>query len=105
MNIYSDEYLNYQADRFAAGRLDLHGVTLDQFLTAPALYEYLMLMPFPLLKEQQAVKERIEQAEAARVEAPVAHLPRRNGAIVEPLHHHRHHRRRASAMFPKGGKS
>lgn len=34
---------------------------------------------------------------AAAVERDIAHLPRRNGAFVEPLHHHRHHARNAKA--------
>lgn len=105
MRTYTDEYLNYYADQFVSGRLDRHGVTLDQYLAAPQLYDYLALMPFPLLPAQQAVKERIETEEAARVEASVAHLVRRNGQIVEPLHHHRHHRRRSAAFFPRGGKA
>ncbi|MCE8027516.1 hypothetical protein HOP54_02275 [Halomonas daqingensis] len=42
------------------------------------------------------------QAETEAAEAALAHLPRRNGVIVEPLHHHRHPRR-AGADFTKRG--
>ncbi|WP_445157374.1 hypothetical protein [Halomonas sp. E14] len=91
MTTYPDEYLEYYADRYVALYLKGHGVTLDQYLYDPARYEPLAEAPLPLLPEQQAVQARLD-AEAERVEAEVAHLPRRNGAVVEPLHHHRHPR-------------
>jgi hypothetical protein len=98
MKTYSDEYLEHYADRYVAMHLRGHGITLEQYLAAPARYEHLALEPFPLLPEQRAVQERLD-TEAARVEAEVAHLPRRNGAVVEPLHHHRHPKRSPLAMF------
>lgn len=42
-------------------------------------------------------REETEQAEAA-----VAHLPQRNGTIVEPLHHHRHPRHAGSGFIKRG---
>ncbi|SFT74252.1 hypothetical protein [Halomonas saccharevitans] len=36
------------------------------------------------------------RAEADAAERPVAHLPRRNGAAIEPLRHHRHPRNGAA---------
>jgi hypothetical protein len=102
--MYSDEYLEFYADQFVVYRLDKHGITLMQYLSAPADYEHLWFKPFPLLPKQQDAMNRYEMEEEARckkVEASVEHLPRRNGAIVERLHHHRHHRRRFSSMFRK----
>lgn len=105
MKTYSDEYLDHYADRYVAMHLKGHGITLDQFLANPARYEHLALEPFPLMPEQKAVRDRLDaQAEAVRVEAEVAHLPRRNGAVVEPLHHHRHPRRSPIAMFYRKAK-
>jgi hypothetical protein len=98
MKTYSDEYLEHYADRYVAMHLRGHGVSLEQYLADPTRYEHLALEPFPLLPEQQAAQQRLD-AEMARVEAEVAHLPRRNGAVVEPLHHHRHPKRSALAMF------
>ncbi len=42
------------------------------------------------------------RAEVELAERPLAHLPQRNGAYVEPLHHHRHCRN-AAANFAKRG--
>lgn len=103
MKTYSDEYLEHYADRYVALHLRGHGITLEQYLVEPARYEHLALEPFPLLPEQQAVKEQLD-AEAARVEAEVAHLPRRNGAVVEVLHHHRHPKRSPLAFFARRAK-
>lgn len=105
MNTYSDEYLNYYADRYVAMHLKGHGISLEQYLHDPARYEHLALAPFPLLPAQQAVRDRLDAEAAevgavtARMEAEVAHLPRRNGAAVEPLRHHRYPRRGLLAMF------
>lgn len=97
MTTYSDEHLNYYADRFVAMRLDLHGVRLDQYLANPAHYEAMAMEPLPLLPQQRAVQARLDVADKAVAE--VAHLPQRNGAIVEPLRHHRFPRRGTLAMF------
>lgn len=108
MHMYSDEYLEFYADQFVADRLDKHGVTLTQYLSAPEKYQHLKLKPFPLLPAQRDAVSRyelIEEKRIALVVAPVEHLPRRNGAIVEPLHHHRHNRRRGGAMFRKEEKA
>lgn len=103
MKTYSDEYLEHYADRYVAMHLKGHGVSLEQYLAEPARYEHLTLEPFPLLPEQRAVQARLD-AEAAKAEAEVAHLPRRNGAVVEPLHHHRHPKRSPLAMFARRAK-
>ncbi|AXY41623.1 hypothetical protein [Halomonas sp. JS92-SW72] len=55
-------------------------------------------VPTALPANYQCWRELIAQwrhAEAT-VERDIAHLPRRNGAFIEPLHHHR---------FPRGGQS
>ncbi len=59
MTTYSDEYLNFHADRYSAGRLHAHGITLDAYLADPARYDALALEPEPLLPTQQAVAQRI----------------------------------------------
>lgn len=100
MKTYRTEYLEHYADRYVALHLRGHGITLDQYLAAPARYEHLALEPLPLLPVQREIQERLD-IEAAKVEAEVAHLPQRNGAVVEPLHHHRHPRRGTVAMFPR----
>lgn len=100
MNTYSDEYLNYYADRYVAMHLRGHGISLEQYLHDPGHYEHLALEPFPLLPQQQAVRDRLDTETApTAVEAEVAHLPRRNGVVVEPLRHHRYPRRGLLAMF------
>ena len=38
---YSDEYLNYYADRYSAGRLHAHGITLDAYLANTQMYDYI----------------------------------------------------------------
>lgn len=73
MKTYSDEYLEHYADRYVALRLKGHGVTLMQYLAAPARYEHLALEPLPLLPAQRAVQARLDE-EALRAEAEVAHL-------------------------------
>lgn len=103
MKTYRDEYLKHYADRYVAMHLRGHGITLEQYLADPARYEDLALEPFPLLPAQREIQERLD-AEAARVEAEVAHLPRRNGAVVEVLHHHRHPKRSPLAFFARRAK-
>ncbi|MEX0745291.1 MAG: hypothetical protein WD118_06780 [Phycisphaeraceae bacterium] len=93
MTIYSDEYLERMGDRYVALHLRGHGVTMVQYLSDPERYEALALEPMPLLPAQKAVQARLDaEAGLAPAEAEVAHLPQRNGAVVEPLHHHRHPR-------------
>ncbi|KGE77669.1 hypothetical protein [Halomonas salina] len=43
------------------------------------------------------------RADAEKAQRPLTHLPRRNGAIIEPLHHHRHPARSNAANFAKRG--
>ncbi|SDK30924.1 hypothetical protein [Billgrantia gudaonensis] len=42
------------------------------------------------------------RADAEAAEREVAHLPRRNGAVIEPLHHHRYERRNNSNFSKRG---
>lgn len=58
----------------------------------------------PLPENFQDWRELLAQwrAEAEQAERPLAHLPQRNGVIVEPLHHHRFERRH-NADFTKRG--
>lgn len=100
MKIYSDAYLNHYADQYVAMRLNLHGVTLEQFLAAPERYQHLADEPFPPLPEQLAVQRQID-AEAERQEASIEHLPRRDGVAIEPLRHHRLPRRSLVSFFTR----
>lgn len=122
--IYPDETLDYYADRFIALRLARHGINLAQYLANIERCERLALEPEPLLPQQQWAALKLWQqqdtglgmptstelrddwqdwrdllarwrGEAEALERDVAHLPRRNGAIVEPLAHHRFPRTQA----------
>lgn len=98
MATYSDAYLNHFSDRYVALRLRAHGVSLEQYLARPALYEPLALEPEPLLPAQRLVSRRIaadwEQAAelnelAAAIEAQAPADARLSGqALREPLRHH-----------------
>ena len=104
MQTYSDDYLNHYADRYMAMQLKRHGVTLDQYLANPARYEVLALEPFPALPAQLAVQRQID-AETARQEASIEHLPRRDGVATEPLRHHRYPRRSLLGFFARKAKA
>lgn len=97
-HLYPDAYLDHYADRYMALCLRYHGITLLQYLAAPDACERAALEHMPLLPAQRVVQARLD-AEAARLEATVAHLPQRNGTVVEPLHHTRYPRRRTLAHF------
>lgn len=93
-----DPYLNHYADRYVALRLRAHGVTLDQYLAQPAVYEPLALEPEPLLPAQQAVAARLaahlsagdeHDALTDHLEAGLSAGTRlADGGLVEPLRHH-----------------
>lgn len=95
---YSDAYLDHYADRYVAGRLHAHGVSLDAYLADPARYDALTWAPEPLLPAQQAVAARLaaqwglddeHDRLAAGLEADLADAVRlAGGALREPLHHH-----------------
>jgi len=102
--MYSDAYLNHYADRFVELRLARHGLSLDQYLANPRRYEPLALEPEDLLPQQQEVAQRLSEAELAKLERPLEDMPRRNGAIVEPLHRRRHHKHSTAAFFSRGGR-
>lgn len=61
MRTYSDEHLEYYADRFIRLWIARHGVTLAQYLINPAQFERLALEPEPLLPAQQAAVLRFWQ--------------------------------------------
>lgn len=61
MRTYSDEHLEYYADRFIRLWIARHGVTLAQYLINPVQFERLALEPEPLLPAQQAAVLRIWQ--------------------------------------------
>lgn len=136
MTLYPDEQLEYYANRFFALGLAQCDITLVQYLADPARYEPFAMEPLlpkqqavvlrlwheqdtglgvassdaPVIDEEllvdphALVAEWRAQAEAA--ERGVEHLPRRNGAIVEPLHHHRHQPRHGGAAhFKASGES
>lgn len=96
---YSDEYLNYYADRYVAGRLHAHGVSLDDYLADPDRYAALAWEPESLLPAQLAVAARLavqwglddeHERLSAGLEAGLAGTTRlADGSLVEPLHHHR----------------
>jgi hypothetical protein len=121
MQTYSDAHLEHYADRFIALRLARHGINLVQYLANIDRFERLALEPEPLLPAQQAAALKLWQQQDTGLDAPsatasqeewqdwrelvagwreettaqeraLAHLPRRNGAIVEPLAHHRYPR-------------
>lgn len=92
MNDYRDDHLNYWSDVWVAAKLGEAGITLDQFLHEPQRYIGDDNSPDqfrPLLPRQRAIAEQLER----QAERGVEHLPRRNGAIIEPLHH---------KVFPRG---
>lgn len=103
MTVYPTAYLEYHADQFVNARLDLHGLTLTQYLADPERYEHLLTQPFPLLPRQDAMRTRLYrqeiEAEAAQVaaEKQLEDLQCRNGALVEPLQHHRYPKKRGLA--------
>src|SRR5690606_5424305 len=99
-HVYPDEYIEYYAERYMALCLRYHGISLLQYLAAPEACERAALEHMPLLPAQRAVQARLD-AEAARLEATVAHLPQRNGTVVEPLHHTRHPKRSLAANFAR----
>lgn len=116
--IYSDEYLEYWGEVFRDSRLhSRRGVPFVAFLANPTAYLKQDIEidddALPLLEQQrdaltrQAEAQREDQEalldeagehEAEKAEAAVAHLVRRNGVAVEPLHHRRYPRT-ASANF------
>lgn len=108
MTLYSVPYLEHYADRFVQLRLSAHGLNLEQYLVAPqdmeALYGDLFL---PLLPGQKLVQNHFDaiDAEVARLEAQVSHLPCRNGAVVEPLHHRRYRPRGTRSDFSRRARS
>lgn len=120
--IYPDEYIDYWADRFVSNGWLYRGVTLMQYLANPQSYER-RERPLPLLSAQRRVQGRLLALErralieqelhdgepldlswlTRRFERGLEKFPRRNGAIVEPLHHHAHPRRTTADFAAKQG--
>lgn len=118
MKTYSNEVLEYYADRFINLRIARHGFNLAQYLANPVQFERLALEPEPLLPAQQAAVLKIWHAwdtglatvpepDEEPFELPGEYavweeflleignnkaIRQRNGAFVEPLRHHRHNR-------------
>jgi hypothetical protein len=91
MRTYSDEYLNYQADRYVASGARRHGITLEQFLAYP--------------ERMLALVERFRAAEAAAPEPqdrpePVDQVVcQRGDQLVQKLWHGSRHRGRSDSPF------
>lgn len=129
MRTYPDETLEFYGDRFVLLRLARHGVTLAQYLANVDRFERLALENEPLLEAQRApvlrlwadqdtglgvggVSPRLSDGQYQDVgellarwkaEREVAHLPQRNGAVIEPLRHHCHPPRSKGCFFNKRG--
>ena len=101
-HVYRDEYLDHYADRYRELMLRLHGITLLQYLAAPAACEAVAARwaerPEPC--PAAILPQQITESEA-RLERGLEACPRRNGAIVEPLHHHRLPRRSLRCHFTR----
>lgn len=105
--IWNEDYLEIQADRFVALGLARFGITLEQHLRHPERYVDLRSDFEPLLPAQRAVRDRLDASRRPRsgrtelvereAEASVAELPLRevDGAPIEKLRHHRHANYRA----------
>lgn len=127
---YTDDEIEYYADRFARLRIARHGFNLAQYLANPVTVERAALEPEPLLPAQHAAVLRIWQrwdtglAPAQPEPEEPFELPpeyavweefllglgntqavrKRNGAYIEPLHHHRHkNARNTTANFARRG--
>ncbi|KXS54848.1 MAG: hypothetical protein AWU57_760 [Marinobacter sp. T13-3] len=65
--VYSDEYLDYFADRFVDLGLHEQGVALEQYLEDPGLIEVAVLEVRPLLPSQKMVQARLDANRADSV--------------------------------------
>ena len=101
-HVYGDEYLNHYAERYRALNLRLHGITLLQYLATPTACELVAKLwasrPEPC--PAAILPQQISEAEM-RLTRGLEHCPRRDGAIVEPLHHHRLPRRSLRCHFTR----
>lgn len=92
--VYSNEYLDFFADRWIAAAIGIRGVTLMQYLANPKRYDNMdkSLDPLPLNAKQRRVRDELlaEELRAKRLEAKSSELPRRNGRVFEKLKHHAH---------------
>lgn len=105
---YSDEYIEYWADRYVEIGYARRGITLLEFLADPQRYEDTHRTgALSLLRRQRAVRNRVleEELQALRAERGLEDLPRRDGRIVEPLHHHRHPRNSMSDFSYRQGRA
>jgi len=97
---FSDEYLEFYADRYVRAGIGIRGVTLLQYLVNPHRYDNFDpdLDPLPLLGSQSRIANRLLEPHSLgcvcnergwiiqRVERSADDfLPRRSSAIVEPL--------------------
>jgi len=101
---YTDEYLNYYADRYLDLGLRYCGISLETYLRQPEECERLVREGCDPLIINQALRLSRDVA-APRHIAPVESLPRRGGVPVEKLRHRRHPRRHTAAASFKGAKA
>jgi hypothetical protein len=60
----TDEMLNHLGDRFVRARLADYGLTFEEYLDAPHIYDTLTALPRPLLPAQRVVALRLASAPA-----------------------------------------
>lgn len=96
----SPERIDYWGDVFVQ-RGYARYTTFAKFMTAPEKWAQRLEDDRPLLPEQVDVQQRVDALDSLdetigileKMERELDHLPRRNGAVVEPLKHHRNHHR------------
>ena len=87
---YSDERLDALGGRYIALCLSELGITFEHYLAAPHRYD---------MDEMAARARRTNHRLVLDAEATVAHLPCRDGAVMEPMRHHRNPKRSIAAYF------
>ena len=104
MTTYSDEHLNYYADRYLELDLGSRGIGLETYLRQPEECERLVREGCDPLIINQAL-QLSRHVSAARHITLVERLPRRDGVPVEKLRHHRLPRRHPAAASFKRAKA
>lgn len=105
---YADEYIEFYAERYIELRLREQGITLLQYLATPLACEAVaernaarghsepLILPQQITRMEAQLRRESEaehwlsrfEAVTVQAEQPLAHLPRRDGYIVEKLCHH-----------------
>lgn len=94
------EQIDYWADIYHDEEYRRY-MTFAQFIASPEKWQQRFESERPLLPQQRAVQRHIDDLEKIdetivaleKMERDLEHLPRRNGAAIEPLKHHRLSRR------------